>query len=43
MAENLLDFQAGKISFLKIFLYGVKNPRLRHGNPEMKIPKMSFF
>ena len=42
MAGNLLDFLAAKISFLKIFLFGVKNAGLRHGNPEMKIPKMSF-
>ena len=42
MAGNLLGFLAAKISFLKIFLYGVKNAGLRHVNPEMKITKLSF-
>ena len=42
MAEKLSDFQAANISFLKIFLYGVKNAESRNGAPEMKIQKRSF-
>ena len=42
MARNLSNFQAADVSFLKIFLYGVKNAGPQHGTPEMKIQKMSF-
>ena len=39
MVENLSDFQAVNISFLKIFLYRVKNAEPQHGTPEIKIQK----
>ena len=39
MVENLSDFQAANISFLKIFLYGVKNAGPQHGTPEIKTQK----
>ena len=42
MARDLSNFQAAGVSFLKIFLYGVKNAGPQHGTPEMKIQKMSF-
>ena len=42
MTGNLSDFHAANISFLKIFLYGVKHAGPRHGTQEMKIQKMSF-
>ena len=42
MAGNLLGLQAVNISFLKIFLYGVKNAGPRYGTLKMKIQKNSF-
>ena len=42
MAENLSEFQAANVSFLKIFLYEMKNAWPRNGLPEMKTQKVSF-
>ena len=42
MAGNISDFQAVNISFLKIFLYGVKNAGPRYGTPKKKTQKMLF-
>ena len=43
MARNWSDFQAVNISFLIIFLYGVKNAGLQHGTKKWKYKKCNFF
>ena len=42
MVGDLSNFPAANISFLKIFLYEVKNVGPQHGTPEMKIQERSI-
>ena len=42
MVGNLSEFQAADTSFIKIFLYEVKNAKPRNKALEMKIQKISF-
>ena len=43
MAAHLSDLQAANISFLKIFLYGVKNAELRNATQKRKYKKYDLF